>query len=339
MPGRGNTPSVDFSALTWVEDPLELAGFQLHMRLLALQQDRPGFLPIGGAGIGQVFRRRLGVDAAHADSLIKRLTDSGALVWDRDGTQLYDPELVRLCQAQAERAEKNRERARRGMKEKRDQDRKFSAEHNPLCTDQVAAQVVKRNRGVTGAQQAINLDVTGAQAPPPEVSPPLYPSLPNPHPVPNASHSGIGVPPSAEAGHEAKKRAKKERKLSDEQNAVWREFTDWWTFVAWPKRHMGEVYEFKPVDGKMSIEILRDRRFFFNLEVVKWMAEEFLKEDEVNGNWDHKLTRFHQKRGWYHRLYLRRVKQGEGSNYVLRATGTDDAKPRTDPSAAPIIEF
>jgi hypothetical protein len=125
----------------------------------------------------------------------------------------------------------------------------------------------------------------------------------------------------AEAPKPARKA--KERKLTDEQNAAWREFTDDWTFRLWPKYHDGGVYDFRPVDGKKSLEVMRDPRFYFKADVVKAMAELFMRDPEIYGNWDHTMSRFHQKRGWYYRLWRRR--QQEGTSHVIQATTPDGA--------------
>jgi hypothetical protein len=150
-----------------------------------------------------------------------------------------------------------------------------------------------------------------------------------------AGRNGDGGSGGGEGGaRDRPKRRRRERVLTDEQNAIWREFTDWWKFTAWPKYHEGEVYDFKPVDGRKSIEIMRDPRFYFDLETVQALATLFLEDPEIYGNWDHTLSRFHQKRGWYLRVHRRR--QQEGDRHVLKAAASrPDEQQRPERFAEP----
>lgn len=158
---------------------------------------------------------------------------------------------------------------------------------------------------VTGSVNVLKQHLHGVTPSPPPSSPPPYTPTSSPTTSP-------GIPPSAGDGHgvaggaagsgeqkTAGKMSGRARKLSDEQNAAWSEFRDWWTFQAWPRHHQGEQYPFGDrergfgADGPMSIEICRKAKF--DIELIKRVAEAWLIEPEIYGNYDHKLSILNRK--------------------------------------------
>lgn len=196
---------------------------------------------------------------------------------------------------------------------------------------------------------------------PPAPSPVLSPKTPllsptlDPH-FPAAAASGpAGGPPAgrgevrdegtaadlaggdgAEAGparrRKAKSGGKRERKLTDEQLAVWTEFRRWYADEAWPPRHGGEVYPFGDKesghgdDGPQSLTVCK--RGKWDLAVIRRVAEAWLAEPEIYGNYDHKLRTLAMK---FNGLRRRLDQQGGRAG---PATGPPSPSPGQPMSAA-----
>jgi hypothetical protein len=259
--------------------PLTVRGLWHEMReLIRKHQDqeggRPGHLQRNGKPISdRQLATMAGYPSKKVSRLLQELVEANLIV--KSNGCWHAPRLARIFEGR----EKRRALTRLWRKESDQPERARSRRK------------VSRDTRCDGA-------VTTAQSsavPPPASSPPHTPPLTPPS---TSEDSDAAHPAAADAVARAG-RPKRERKLSDQQNAVWAEFRDWWTFSVWPKHHQGEEYPFgnrereHGGDGPASIAICR--KAGFDIEVMKRVALEFLAEPEIYGNYDHKLTKLKQK--------------------------------------------
>lgn len=261
---------------------LEACGLWCKMRYLIDESDRPGHLRQNGKPMSDVqLARAAGSTSDVVSPLLQELDEAGLL--ERSERTWHSPALSRLAKVRADGA--------RRVQEFRERNQKPGWGRS--------ARKVLRN---TGCNAGVTPDVTRAVPPASSSLPgPLSPTPPTSG-IPDAAHPGGGAAGGDHAnanGARSDGRAKRERKLTDEQNDAWCGFRDWWTFTAWPSAHQGEQYPFGDkdrgfgADGPKSIAICRKARW--DLELIKRVALAFLDEPEVYGNYDHKLSRLDQR--------------------------------------------
>ncbi len=104
--------------------------------------------------------------------------------------------------------------------------------------------------------------------------------LPHPTPAPNTPHSNTIPLASPTAKVSPKNTRKRDRKLSDEQNAARTGFIEWWTNSAWPKKTGAASYPFNGRDAAAVKKIMECSAIAWDIEKAKALARVFLSDDD-----------------------------------------------------------
>ena len=129
-------------------------------------------------------------------------------------------------------------------------------------------------------------------------------------------------PAGAGAGEGVKKpRARKPRVLTDEQQKLRIDFSDWWMSAAWPRFHDGATYGFEGErDGPAVLRLLRHPKVKWDLERAKEIALYYLKlADAYLVHLGKPLPTLAQRVNYY-AAKVDQFKQ-QGSNHVIGIAG------------------
>jgi hypothetical protein len=191
------------------------------------------------------------------------------------------------------------------------------------------ARRVSKVRGVTNATCNAHVTPERARAPSPASSLPLQPPLNSTPSLSNPPDSSAGSARSPQAGENpestgAKKprRRRKERVLTDEQQRIRMEFSDWWMSAAWPRFHGGITYGFESVDGAAVMRLLRHPQVRWDLEKARKVAEFYLSLPELYGLQGHPLLMLSQRVNYYFGKMAQHAKRGD--SHVIGVKGAGD---------------
>lgn len=124
------------------------------------------------------------------------------------------------------------------------------------------------------------------------------------------------------AGVETAPRRRRPRVLTDEQQAMRLEFSDWWMSAEWPRWNGGQTYGFEgDRDGPAVLRLLRHPKVKWELERAKAIARFYFEQrDSWLVHSGHPLPTLAARVNYYASKLDQRATNGD--SHVLRPTGT-----------------